>query len=71
MIFLPSFCHFLNVSLSEQGKIPAFALNCCAYIIQRIALKVNEKIHIRHFSENYIDKFKKGLDFLVIMCYNI
>ena len=28
-------------------------------------------MRIRHFSENYMDKFKKGLDFLVIMCYNI
>lgn len=41
------------------------------YIIQRIALKVNEKSQFRHFSENYMDKFEKGLDFLVILCYNI
>ena len=42
-----------------------------SYIIQRIALKVNEKSQFRHFSENYMDKFKKRLDFLVILCYNI
>lgn len=40
------------------------------YIIQRIALKVNKKKLILYFSEIYMEKFEKRLDFLVILCYN-